>query len=44
LLTDFIGEVVGMAKPNPRFNPLISVFMPMTLPSMSQSGPPEFPD
>ena len=38
-----LARLLGIAKPRPRFNPLISVFIPMTLPSMSQSGPPEFP-
>ena len=38
-----LAMLTGMAKPSPRFIPLISVFMPITLPSMSQSGPPLLP-
>ena len=35
--------LLGIANPRPRLIPLMSVFMPMTLPSMSQSGPPLLP-
>jgi hypothetical protein len=35
--------LIGTAKPMPLPVDVIAVLMPMTLPSMSKSGPPELP-
>jgi len=35
--------LIGMENPRPRLVPLMSALIPMTLPSMSQSGPPLLP-
>ena len=35
--------LLGMANPRPRLRPLMSVFMPITLPSRLTSGPPLLP-